>query len=200
MEVLIVSKTSMNNNMCCVGGLVLENNQSVRLLNRGNRNQPEDTPLQIGQVWNINFIPRNPIQPPHVEDIIVLQKTFVRNQNNLSTFIQDRGLVNWNGSINNLFDGLLSWTSGGSGYVNADAGQFPTRSTGYWIANQDLEMYESYGSPRYRYSNDRAVKFKGYQDLLNTIPAGTLIRVSLTRAYPINGINGCWLQLSGWYE
>ena len=148
----------------------------------------------------MNVIPCNPVHPPHIEDVIILEKNMVRNQHNLSAFLKGRGLVNWTGSINGLFDGLLSWTGNGSGYVDVNGGQFPAQSTGYWIADRILVMYESYGATRYRYSRFRTIKFKGYQQRLNAIPPGTLIRVSLTRPYVLKGINGCWLQLSGWYE
>ena len=52
MEVLIVSKTRMNNNFACVGGLVLENNTFVRLLNPGRFNQSVNGPFNIGDVFD----------------------------------------------------------------------------------------------------------------------------------------------------
>lgn len=201
MEVLIVSKTHMADN-ACVGGLVLDNNRYVRLLNRGNRNQPTDTDLQIGQIWDINFITRDPLAPPHVEDIIVLDRDFVGVQNDLSQVIRDRDLVDWNGSINDAFDGLLRWTQPGSGYISPD-GELPNRSVGFWISDRDMTRYDNFQTDRYRYpsaNNNRTLKFVGYQTPIDVIPVGTIIRLSLTRIFtPPNDVTGYWLQLSGWY-
>ena len=197
MEVLIVSKTHMTNN-ACVGGLVLDNNRYIRLLNPGNQNQPTNTDFEIGQVWNIRFITRNPLTPPHVEDIIVLEKRLLKIQTNLSDFITDRLLIDWNEHIENLFDGLLSWTTGGSGYIDSKQNP-PVKSVGFWISNKDLRCYTSFDNHRYRYNENRNLKFVGYQTPIDIIPAGTIIRVSLTRNFQTNGVEGCWLQLSGWY-
>ena len=48
----------------------------------------------------------------------------------------------------------------------------------------------------------RSIKFKGIEDSVNRIPAGTLIRVSLARWKSFNEGEDpkCWLQLSGWYD
>jgi len=129
MEVLIVSKTHMANN-ACVGGIVLNDNRYVRLLNPGNKNQPVDTDLEIGQVWKINFIKRNPLTPPHVEDIIVLNKTFVKDQHDLPKLFTDRKLIDWHRSIHQAFGGLLKWTSNGSGYIDTE-GEPPESSVGF---------------------------------------------------------------------
>ena len=116
MEILIVSKTHMSN-AACVGGLVLENNRYVRLLNAGNYNQPTDTEFKVGDIWNIDFIDRNPTTPPHTEDVIILNKTFVRNVDNISSFLADRNTIDWQGHINNLFDSKAKWTNSGSGFM-----------------------------------------------------------------------------------
>lgn len=47
----------------------------------------------------------------------------------------------------------------------------------------------------------RNIKFVGFQNPLDIIPAGTLIRVFLARwwASPNDNERRCYLQLSGWY-
>ena len=197
MEVLIVSKTHMANN-ACVGGLVLNNNRYIRLLNRGNQNQDITTDFEIGQVWDIRFINRSPLTPPHVEDVIVLEKTLIKTQKNLATFINGQNLIDWRGHIENLYDSLLSWTPNGSGYIDYHHNP-PIKSVGFWISDNDLRRYESFETNRYRYNMNRNLKFVGFQDPIDVIPAGTIIRVSLTRNFKTNGTEGCWLQLSGWY-
>lgn len=205
MEVLIVSKTHMAN-AACVGGLVLENNRYIRLLNPGDQNQPADTPFNVGDVFDLSFTNRLTIQPPHIEDVIVTRQRFVRTIDDMASFIRERDLVDWNGHINNLFDGLLDWTQNGSGYIPA-AGEMPQQSVGFWIADRNLECAPFNGKVRYRYPNGhnfRSVTYVGYQDRLETIPAGTILRVSLSRIFPrgdsdINVPRGYYLQLSGWY-
>lgn len=199
-EVLIVAKTQMRNALC-VGGLCLETHSNLRLLNRGNRNQPEDTEFEIGQIWDIDFIDRNPVFPPHNEDIIVLGKNYLRDIENISEYILDNNLINWDGGSDLLFEGLLNWTDNGSGYCTQRTG-YPPMSVGYWISDRDLSHYTTvYNKSRYRYSDNRSLTFKGLVDPIDTIPSGTIIRVSLSRPKDIRdvGEEESFLQLSGWF-
>lgn len=207
MEVLIVSKTHMSN-AACVGGLVLSNNRYVRLLNPGNYNQPTDTEFEVGDIYDITFTDRTNMHPPHIEDVIIASKTFVRRVENMPNFLTQRNIIDWNGHIDNLFGGLLSWTNSGTGYIPL-GGQMPAKSVGFWIADKDLirVSFEN-NKVRFRYpngSNYRNISYVGYQDTLATIPAGTILRVSLSRIFPpenseITAPRGYYLQLSGWYQ
>jgi len=201
-EVVIFSKTRMSNAVC-IGGLVLENNRYVRLLNKGNQNQEINTDFSIGGVWYIDFINRNPITPPHIEDTIVIDKTFVRNIDDITTFLTERNLIDWNGDINNLFEGKIKWTEKGSGYINDE--NLPKQSVGFWIADKNLTKREdSYNNIRYDYPSSegrRSLKFIGFDIPIDVIPAGTILRVSLARWWKPdeNTEERCYLQLSGWY-
>jgi ATP-dependent DNA helicase RecQ len=207
MEVLIVSKTHMST-AACVGGLVLSNNRYVRLLNPGNYNQPTDTDFEVGDIYELTFTDRTNIHPPHIEDVIISSKAFVRRVDNMPNFLTQRNIIDWNGHINNLFGGLLSWTNSGTGYIPL-AGQMPTKSVGFWLADKDLirVSFEN-NKVRFRYPNGtnyRNISYVGYQDTLATIPAGTILRVSLSRIFPpenseITAPRGYYLQLSGWYQ
>ncbi|MDQ1265489.1 MAG: hypothetical protein QG635_640 [Bacteroidota bacterium] len=207
MEVLIVSKTHMSN-AACVGGLVLSSNRYVRLLNPGNYNQLTDTDFDVGDIYDITFTNRTNIHPPHIEDVIISSKTFVRRVDNMPNFLTQRNIIDWNGHINNLFGGLLSWTNSGTGYIPL-GGQMPAKSVGFWIADKDLlrVSFEN-NKVRFRYPNGtnyRNISYVGYQDTLATIPAGTILRVSLSRIFPpenseITAPCGYYLQLSGWYQ
>jgi len=207
MEVLIVSKTHMSN-AACVGGLVLSNNRYVRLLNHGNYNQPTDTEFEVGDIYELTFTDRTNIHPPHIEDVIVSSKRFIRRVDNMPNFLNQRNIIDWNGHINNLFGGLLSWTNSGTGYIPL-GGQMPVKSVGFWVADKDLirVSFEN-NKVRFRYPNGtnyRNISYVGYQDTLATIPAGTILRVSLSRIFPpenseITAPRGYYLQLSGWYQ
>ncbi len=207
MEVLIVAKTHMSN-AACVGGLVLSNNRYVRLLNPGNYNQPADTDFEVGDVYDLTFIDRTNIHPPHIEDVIISSKTFLRRVDNMSTLLTQQNVIDWNGHINNLFDSLLSWTNSGTGYIPS-GGSMPSKSVGFWVADKDLVRVSFENNKvRFRYPNGtnyRNISYVGYQDTLATIPAGTILRVSLSRIFPpenseITTPRGYYLQLSGWYQ
>jgi len=206
MEVLIVSKTHMSS-AACVGGLVLAHNRYIRLLNLGNYNQPIDTDFEVGAIWDLTFTDRTNLHPPHIEDVIISAKIFLRRVENISNFLRERNVIDWNGHINNLFCGLLQWTNSGTGYIPL-GGQMPTRSVGFWITDKALVSvtFEN-NKTRFRYPNStvyRNISYVGYQETIATIPAGTVLRVSLSRIFPpenseITAPTGYYLQLSGWY-
>lgn len=206
MDVLIVSKTHMSN-AACVGGLTLEGNRNIRLLNPGNHNQPTDTDFQIGDIWRIDFKSRAHVHAPHVEDVVIASRLFVGRVDNMQGFLTERNIVNWIGHIDSLFDGLLNWTNSGAGYIPVD-GEMPAASVGFWIADKNLVRVTFENSKtRFRYPNGgfyRNVRFVGYQDTIQEIPTGTILRVSLSRIFPSAGSGidkptGFYLQLSGWY-
>jgi hypothetical protein len=206
MEVLIVSKTHMGT-MSCVGGLILSSHRFIRLLNQDNFNQPGDTNYDVGDIWNLSFINRTPVHPPHIEDVIVTAKTYLRTIENISAYLHEKNLVDWNGHVNNLFDGLLHWTNSGTGYIPVN-GQLPNQSVGFWVSDRDLIRVEFEQKVRFRYPNGnnyRNISYVGYQETIENIPAGTILRVSFSRIFPpqnspIQAPQGYYLQLSGWYE
>lgn len=205
MECVILAKTRMTEGYVCVGGLLL-NGRMIRLLDENGYNQPVDTEFSIGDVWDIEFSNKWNIRPPHVEDVLVGSINFLdKSIENLSQYIQ--GIENipiWRGAPDNLFEGLLRWTSGGSGYISEDTG-IPNFSVGFWISNQDLTYKDFYG-PRFQYPNIgfgwRSFKYVGTEENIpNSLSAGTLLRVSLARWWSDDEgtEERCYLQLSGWY-
>ena len=203
MRVLIVSKTRMQHGVC-VGGMEMDTGRYVRLMERGNHYQPSDTPFEIGQVWNLRAIDRNPVQAPHVEDIIVLEKTQVDQVQDMATYIRSRNTIDYTGGFDGLFDGLVRCTSAGTGYVPAD-GPMPKRSVGFWVSDRPLVLSHNYNKSKYVYSpwpEARKLSYVGFYDPIAEIPAGRIIRVSLSKLYsPPDGTApiGYYLQLSGWY-
>lgn len=203
MDVVIVSKTHMSS-AACVGG-VLANGRFVRLLNRQGYNQDTDTEFDVGDVYNIGFTDRLQIRAPHVEDILVhsmeYRHTFASTNDLASHLINDININVWSGSTDVLFDGSLLWTDSGSGYISQN-GEMPQNSVGFWRPDRDLNRRDYKGKVRYAYPiRWRNLPFVGFQEPINIIPAGTLLRVSLARwwAPEEEGEERCYLQLSGWY-
>jgi len=203
--VLILSKTKMNHSQVCIGGLTL-NGRYIRLIDEHGNNQPENTDLAPKQVWEIEFVERQNNIPPHVEDVIVLnriKKGILKEDITIKDFIDKREIPIWRGHPDNLFDSLIQWTPGGSGYIDRTGG-VPNHSVGFWISDKDLRKNE-YQGIRYQYPTSvgwRSIKYKGTEEPVDLIPAGTLIRVSLARWHAFNEGEElkCWLQLSGWYD
>ena len=203
--VLILSKTHMNNGQACVGGITLEG-RYVRLLDENCNNQPENTNLEPKQAWEIEFNERENNVSPHIEDIIVLSrepKGKLKDEITLKYFLQKKQIPIWEGSPDELFDKLIKFTQSGSGYIDRNGG-IPNHSVGFWISDKDLTRKE-YNGTRYQYPSIgcwRSIKFKGFEEPVAVIPAGTLIRVSLARweSFEENEEPKCWLQISGWYD
>lgn len=204
MEVVILSKTHVGTG-ACVGGLVLENLQFVRLMRGENVFQPGDTPFQVGQIWDITF-DEHPDTPPHVEDVFVQQQNYVRDIENLPDFIRANCEI-WNGSPSDLYEGKLKWTGRGSGHLN-DKENVPATSVGFWIPDKDLMIEEDkYYVYKYRgpFIRSKRLRYIGFEDMHGSIRAGTLCRVSLAKWWKppdpeIKIEKRCYLQLSGWYE
>lgn len=190
----------------CVGAIAM-NGRFLRLLDIHGNNQPVDTELEVRQVWEIEFEERGNKRPPHIEDVLVTSKTYKGTLKDDITMLQVIERLNapiWRGSPDVLFDGKLNWTNNGSGYINEENG-IPTNSVGFWISDRDLTKKVVFEKIRYNYPNIngwRSLPYVGFENDVNVIPAGTLIRVSLARWWDRNGETEerCSLQLSGWYD
>lgn len=203
MEVIILSKTHFGNNVC-VGGMVVNNNQYVRLLNPGGWYQFSDTPLNIGDIWDINFTTSSNLRAPHTEDVIIQSQRFVRRIESISQFILNKPLNIWQGNVNNIFDGKLNWASSGAGYLSSNINNYPNQSVGFWISDKPLN-YENdhYFYPGNNSFTKRKLKYKGIPSAIKVIPAQTLLRVSLAKWWKPQDSNiedRCYVQLSGWYD
>lgn len=206
MDVLIVSKTHMTN-AACVGG-ISGNGKFVRLLDQNGNNQDVDTTLKIGNVYTIEFTERPIKKPPHIEDILVTKMTYKFSFDSIQKMVEylkeKLNVKIWSGSPDILFDGKLNWTDNGSGFINHENG-IPDNSVGFWIPDMDLTRKVFYEKNRYNYPNIngwRSLPFVGYENAIDVIPAGTLVRVSLARWWDTNGTTEgrCSLQVSGWYD
>lgn len=204
MDVLILSKTHMNNGKCCIGGIT-DSGRHVRLLTLTGENQPENTDLNPRQVWEVEFAERPNMTPPHVEDVLVSSRNLkghLKDEVTILELIKQRNIQIWRGSPDFLFDGKIQWTNGGSGFINSES--IPEHSVGFWISDKDL-LKKEFNGIRYIYSNHnswRSLKFVGFQTAVDKLPKGTLLRVSLARWWQQdeNTEERCYLQLSGWYD
>jgi len=201
MEVLIVAKTKMKKNRVCVGGIDIATNTLVRLLNPGGKSIPSSTNLNIGETWDIETTVREDITEPHIEDLIIGKKKLVTKAINISEYIDKNEIKVWIGGIKKLFDGKLGWTyTKGRGYISKS--NIPINSVGFWRSDKDLILHEK-GFYEYKgFLIKRGIPYKGIIEPIDTIPSGTLIRVSLARWWHPTNINmedRCYLQLSGWY-
>jgi hypothetical protein len=205
MEILILSKTHMNHGKCCVGGIT-NSGRYVRLLTPAGENQNEDTELAPRQVYDIKFTERPNNTPPHIEDVLIQSrklKGVLEDHIEIIDFIVEREIPIWKGSPDVLFDKKIQWTDNGSGYINKKA--VPEHSVGFWIPDKDLTKNIFYNKVRYNYRSKigwRSLPYVGFDEAIETIPAGTLVRVSLARWWDTKGTTElrCPLQLSGWYD
>jgi hypothetical protein len=161
----------------------------------------------VGQIWEMSWRREYSIQPPHVEDVRVLEQSYVGLQTALRETLQHRVQI-WSGSPANLYDRHIV-LNGSSAYICKSAG-LPGRSTGFWLPGQPLTLKsisgKSYYSLEYELPSNRApstlrIPYVGGEEPLAEIPAQALIRVSLARWWKKyeEEEKKCYLQLSGWY-
>ncbi len=205
-RILIVAKTRMYSGIC-VSGLTRSSHKGIRLKPPDRLNQPLDTRFEVGQVWDIEFQADEDVEPPHVEDVTVLNQRYVtRIANMRDTLI--RHIQPWRGGPENLFDGALTMDQRKC-YIS-QSGQIPNCSTGYWITDRLLTLSQENDKPYYLieyndkergklYTRNLSIKFVGFTPPVRQIPPGTLIRVSLARWFLVSGEKRCYLQISGWY-
>ena len=203
MEVLIVAKTHMKNAFC-VGAYDIKNKKNVRLLTKDEDNQPLNTKFNIGQIWDIDYKNRSNIINPHVEDVLVQRCEFLENVENLSEFLTNNVPI-WKGGPSCLFEGKINFPLGRtSGFLEKKNSDL-TQSVGFWVSDNDLELTILDDKKHYLYfgvDQPYSFPFVGAMDRVETIPKGTILRVSLSRWWsPSNNLpRACYCQLSGWYD
>jgi len=200
-EVLVVAKTRMQQGRVCVGAHDLADFRSLRLFRYDGSRLKAEAGIDVGDVWEMHYVPRPHPTPPHTEDVLVREDARrVRREPNPVALILRRETI-WRAPPE-LFDGRLTFSSGGSAYV-PEGGPLPTRSTGYWQPDHDLTLYHSFDKPRYRWTGGGdlvGIGYVGVADPVPVIPAGSLVRLSLSHPFPPEGDQrGFWLQVSGWF-
>ena len=208
-RVLIVAKTRMGDNNICIGGLNIDTNESIRLLDVAGWNQPANAPYNVGQIWELEIYHSAKINPPHVEDVIVTREIYIGQIPNLRDMLLRRVAI-WHGTPANLFGGLLIFENS-RGYIDKSKA-IPSCSTGYWQPETSLILIWNSGKCYYqiryfvvadnsRYHVTLNIPYVGFAEPIQEIPEETLIRVSLARGGQKleNYKDRCYLQISGWY-
>lgn len=79
-KVLIVGKTRMGSGIC-LGGIVLLNDRSVRLLPESGYTHDKNTPFNLGEIWDLKLkeLPNNEVAAPHTEDVRVTRMAYIKN-------------------------------------------------------------------------------------------------------------------------
>ena len=183
----------------CIGGHEFETFRSLRLLGRDGQNMPVDSPLNVGDVWDLELSQRENVTPPHVEDVLVRRGHHIERIEPLGDFLRERAQP-WRGDASGVFDSCLATSASGRGYVPV-GGPLPARSTGYWLPDTPLRRQLFDDSINYRCAQTsqlRLIRYVGIDDGPAVIRVGDLVRVSLLRRFQSSaGDSGFWLQLSG---
>ena len=203
-RLLIAAKTQMTNGVCL--GALTTTGENLRLIPPGEINWTfeDGAQFEIRQVWDMKVQRVSSVEPPHTEDVVVHQRTHDRTltMEETATAIERVAEID-TGSHSALFDRLLRWTFAGSLYISeADVLNY---SVGLWRPDEPLTRFAIGNGQRYRYPTSMgpvSFKFVGFQEPIETIPAGTLVRVSLARWWnpPDQEVEPrCYAQISGWY-
>ena len=203
MKILIVARTRRGGG-ACIGGIT-ENGRSVRLIaHDAATNDRAGLEYHVGDIWNIESAPDHHIIPPHVENIIVLHAEQVGQTKDIEEAIALH-MPPVVGGPGKLFDGLLQTSPVGGLYIARRTG-LPARSTMFWRPDKPLKLDFEGKRIHYRYPTEdggQTLAFVGFQEPVDVLPAGTLIRVSLAHWWhpkdkPDEELR-CYGQLSGWF-
>ncbi len=220
MRVLIVAKTRMGSGACI--GAITEKGESVRLIPfNADAHDGANREYEVGDVWEISAdpVPETLRIPPHNEDIVVQKKSRLYTTKDTKDLVSAIELLMppKSGHPRVLYEGLLQTTESGSLYVAA-GDDVPPYSTTFWRPDQPLTRDTAGRRIRYRYPtglliasfglqavpNDGCtLTFVGFQESIETIPAGTLLRVSLAHRWRPEDKPDAearhYAQISGWF-
>lgn len=202
MRVLIVAKTHMSRAFC-IGAYDMDNHKNIRLLTFEGDNQPQNTSFKIGQIWNIDYVQRSNIIRPHIEDVLIQKCIFIENIIDINDYLR-RTVPIWMGAPSNIFNGKVNFPIGASGFIEQKDSDL-NQSVGFWIPDKSLDLTILEDKKHYLYFGEQVYSFPfvGAMDKVETIPSGTLLRVSLARWWSpdVNKFpKRCYCQLSGWYD
>lgn len=203
MKVLIVAKTRRGGG-ACVGGITADG-RSVRLVAAdADTNDHAGLEYSVGEVWDFTLAPDPNIIPPHVENVVARSARRLKAGADVPAAVR-RFMAAVRGGPDLLFDGRLQALPSGALYIAERTG-LPARSTMFWMPDQPLRLDYEGKRIRYRYptpDGGRSLTFVGFQEPVESIPAGTLLRVSLAHWWrpkekPDEELR-CHAQLSGWF-
>lgn len=182
----------------CVGAFDVDNRRSVRLLNALGQSQSENFPLHVGNVVAATYANKIGIISPHTEDVLLQDHAPCNNEHEVKRLFKQLAPI-VDGSLANCFGGRLFSPEGGAMAIRRE--NVSDHSVCFWRADRELTISRFGGKYDYRSGNiQTSIKYVGFQDPINLIPAGSVLRLSLSRWWNMEGRERyCWLQLSGWY-
>ena len=196
LRVLIVAKTHMQR-YACIGGMSLDPDRSLRLMQANGSPQPGDTPYEIGDIWQIECEAPAEIRPPHVEDVNVLRAYKIGEERGAA--LPAGAYLPLRGALTHTFEELVP--SPTTGRLHHDIMGVPGMSPGSG-GRQPLQKVVDKKCTTVPRDRGRAAPILGYAPAADLIPANTLVRLSLaacvSRRRHRRGSAG-YLQLSGWY-
>lgn len=191
----------MQKGLCC-GGIDTNTCELIRIHNEHGGTLSFDTPFEIGDRWQMDVETAwNKRSAPHTEDKQTrpIEKIDNIGMQGIVNFINahDFGPKLTRGSIASTFEGCLK-LHGSKNFIDRE--HIPSFSTQFWIADTDLQHISQWDKHYYTYNNIR-LKYVGFQNPIDCIPTGTIIRLSLAHWWngDGSGVDKCYLQLSGWY-
>ena len=213
-KVLIVSRTRMRENRVCVGGIDLDNNRPIRLLDPNGYHEIEsECPFNIGDLWECSYV-RNPKRPaPHLEDTNViirelLEKESCKTSDDFRSTLSTHGIKIFTGSLDNCFESCLFY-DGHRYYVKEE--NVPNYSTCFWIndhwlKNNDYHKPEGGVKKQLAYMNGAThwgipIAYVGLGVTPNSVIPGSLVRLSLANWWSKAEYTPkrCYLQISWIY-
>lgn len=201
-RVVVVGKTHMGKNPpgYCIGALRLRGWAAYRLKAPGGAySWPTNCGIDIGDILEVEGKRPTETRNPHTEDFIVETYRIVgRYDSSLADDIYDNCQVAEN--LSDLFERCI--TELGTDKLGIDADDVPNFSTQFWVPKNPLTLeWQQYQNepkkPYYRYRR-WVIPYKGVDEPIETIPAGSLVRLSLAQWFPPEAPK-CYLQLSGWF-
>ncbi|WP_410171723.1 dual OB domain-containing protein [Cereibacter johrii] len=195
-RIIIVSRTKMGQYIC-VGAYDVDRHRNIRLLDRKGYGQPLNCPMKIGDVVTARYLDRANIEPPHTEDVLLQgYEPYANAQEVHNAFTQNASVVE--GPLTDCFDGKLFQPGRGAMAIPND--DLPDHSVCFWRTDRQLTL-NNFGKYVYRRGfNTIQIQYVGFPDAVQLIPVGTVVRLSLSRRWNMDGQEKlCWLQLSGWY-
>ena len=190
---------------------ITETRESVRLIPyNADPHDGANNEYNVGDIWEITAepVPEAARIPPHNENIIVREKHRLHVTKDTKSLVSAIELLMPPkiGHPRELYEGLLKSTGSGSLYIAVD-GDIPAYSTMFWRPDQPLTRDTEGRRIRYRYPTENGgctLTFVGFQEPLETIPAGALLRVSLAHRWrpkdQPDAEERHYVQLSGWFS
>lgn len=196
-RIVIVSRTKMGANGVCVGAYDVDIKRNIRLLDAAGQNQPNTFGLSIGDVVTATYINKPNISAPHTEDVMLQSyRNCPDRKNACDALLENAPVVN--GPISNCFSGKLFQP--GNGALAIPNNDVPDHSVCFWRTDKPL-ILNRFGKYTYRDGfRNVQIQYVGFPEAINRIEAESVVRLSLSRRWNIDGQEKlCWLQLSGWY-